>query len=199
MPTVEPVQNLLWGRAYTARAAVADVANQAIRDLERDAKLPTFALTSLVSAMADPTLPPPLSGVFATPPTPGPAFGVIGWHCASTEAAALARQSVLWKRFADHAGGLARRSALDVWTSTIRGRFVDLPAHDSELSEADIAAVLSREIDGVTYVMEGVESRIALVLQPTCILNVSLLRRVPGEAIGAQPAAEDEWANLFKE
>jgi hypothetical protein len=104
---------------------------------------------------------------------------------------------VRWQKFADHAGGIAPTTALHVWTSAIRGRFFDLSGCDNLLSGEHIAAFHDGLIDGVTYSIQGVDAKFALVLRPHCISNVRLVRRLAAGAVADKAQADAEIFNLF--
>ncbi len=192
--------SLVWGRAYTVRPAQADVADQSLRELERDVGLPVFSLRAFThEAHLRPGLTPPLIETFQRPPCSGPCIDTAGWHCGLSEADALARNRVRWQRFADHAGGIAPATALNVWTSAIRGRFVDLSCAENLLTDDHLAALRDGSIDGVTYSIQGVAAKFALVLRPHCISNVRLVRRLAAGANRDMDQADAEIFDLFSD
>lgn len=192
--------HLVWGRAYTVRPARADVADQSIRELERNGGLPAFALRELSrDADAPSGLQAPLAESFRRPPLPGPVIDTPGWHCGLSEADALQRTRARWQRFADSAGGIAPVTALYLWSSAIRGRFIDLSLCDNLLADEHVAALHDGAIDGVTYTIQGIAAKFALVLRPDCISSVRLVRRIAADAIAVQGKADSEMEifNLF--
>lgn len=192
--------HLVWGRAYTVRPARADVADQSIRELERHVGLPAFALRELARDTLAPTgLQAPLAESFRRPPLPGPVIDTPGWHCGLSEADVLQRTRARWQRFADSAGGIAPVTALNLWSSAIRGRFIDLSLCNNLLADEHVAALQDGAIDGVTYKIQGIAAKFALVLRPDCISNVRLVRRIAADAIAIQGKAESdtEIFNLF--
>lgn len=190
--------SLVWGRAYAVRPAQADVADQSIRELERSAGLPAFSLREMLPASLAPAgLPPPMTEVFRRPPVPGAAIDTPGWHCALSEADVLARTRLRWQRFTDSAGGIAPTTALNVWASAIRGRFADLSVCDNLLLDEHVAALRAGLIDGVSYTIQGIVAKFALVLRPHCISDVRLCRRIVAGASVDQGQADSEIFNLF--
>lgn len=185
--------HLVWGRAYTVRPARADVADQSIRELERHGGLPAFALRELSrDALAPTGLQAPLAESFRRPPLPGAAIDTPGWHCGLSEADVLQRTRARWQRFADSAGGIAPATALNLWSSAIRGRFIDLSRCNNVLADEHVAALHGGAIDGVTYTIQGITAKFALVLRPDCISNVRLVRRIAADAIAVQGKQDSE-------